>query len=235
MGHGKGAYATKEAAEQAKAEFKAWVNTEMNKPKRVAAAASTAARATAPTYPPLPTRFSRRTGTTVHVDRVVLTLRVGDGAHVSAKLDAQPDVAALEESWRARSVNWRAVARKRRAENLEEHAAATRARMSESRYKLFLEHCRDMHAGAVKWAGSVAPRSPPLAAALSPTRLLVAEWKYGEKHSAGWQHGATLRAMLMLRRWSAHACALRRRQATEEEAAIRYVRYVQDLLWHAVR
>lgn len=156
MGHGKGAYATKEAAEQAKAEFKAWVNTEMNKPKRVAAAASAAVRATAPTYPPLPTRFSRRSGTTVYVDSVVLTLRVGDDAHVSAKLDAQPDVAALEESWRARSVNWRAVARKRRAENLEEHAAATRARMPESRYKLFLQRCRDMHAGAEKWAGSVA-------------------------------------------------------------------------------
>ena len=86
-----------------------------------------------------------------------------------------------------------------------------------------------------QWACSVAPRGPPRAAALSPTRLLAAEWQYGEKHSAGWQHGATLRAMLMLRRWSAHACTLRRRQATEEEAAIRYVRYVQDLLWHAVR
>jgi len=86
-----------------------------------------------------------------------------------------------------------------------------------------------------QWARSVAAaRGPPLAAALSPSRLLVAAWGGGEAPSAGWQRGAALRVMLVLRRWSAHACALRRRQATEEEAAIRYVRYVQDLLWHAV-
>ena len=121
MGPGKGAWATEAAAKLAKAEFKAWVNTEMNKPKRAAAAASAVSRAAAPAdaAPQLPVRFSARTGATeVHV---AVSLRIDDAARVLIDLEVieRVDVSARTKAWSARSVNFIARNRERRAAALQ--------------------------------------------------------------------------------------------------------------------
>ena len=98
-----------------------------------------------------------------------------------------------------------------------------------------LSTCCPTPAGAVLLRDPRAWHGSPSAVGLNSTRLLAARWQYCERYAAGWQYGATLVAMLTLHRWSVNAHTQRRQQATEEEAAVRYVRYVQDLLWHAVR
>ena len=143
MGPGKGAWATEAAAKLAKAEFKAWVNTEMNKPKRAgaaasaasraAAAASAASRAAAPAdaEPQLPVRFSERTG---------------------AKVEGRFDPAAAEMSWRERSADFRGDASKRRVEGFESHVAATKAQVSAERFRCFMDRCRAASSEAARSA-----------------------------------------------------------------------------------
>ena len=152
------AWATRAAAELHKAEFKAWVDWEMNKPQRGGAAAAAASRAAAPADAAPPTRYSARRGATKV--RVELSLHVDGGARVLGGVHVVQllDFKAMEVEWLGRSIDYRRAARERRAEGLAEAMASAKARTSDERWKLFLEKCRSIHDPDVKLAPARAKR-----------------------------------------------------------------------------
>jgi hypothetical protein len=117
-------WATRDEAEAAKPDFKKWVDEGMHPHARAAQAASsssTARAASADAPPPVATRFSRRLNKSGWLTRVGLKLFTGTrtvGSMVGALLMVTrfaPQQGEIVNAWRDRSVDYRKLARERRA------------------------------------------------------------------------------------------------------------------------
>jgi hypothetical protein len=151
-------WATREAAEAAKADFKLWVDEGRNPLKRAAQAESTVARAQAAeaarARPMIPTRF--RGGVRLKAAKVTVALRVGTAGAVTVALACEPHAsegALLQWHKRASQVVDR---RKRRLDAAE----AAAAEVPEGIWADFFERCRKAQKRASNEPSSSAATAP---------------------------------------------------------------------------
>ena len=137
-GYEPAAFATRAAAELARADFKEYVDSGMNAIRRSGGAAGHSKMLSQNTAEP--TRFSPRYALPwSRVPRALLNLTVG-ATGVSAGLTAGTaiDYSNTTERWRGRSVNYRGLERKSRQATVD----AARARVPSGDWEYFIDKCR---------------------------------------------------------------------------------------------
>jgi hypothetical protein len=138
-------WATREAAEAARVNFKAWVDTGMNAGKRAGAAASASARsATSPATPA--SRHSSRVNVVCSCCRLAVCALV-TGAASNSTIEWVPmNASEAEAVWRERSERMLKFSAQARQWRQQRAVAEARACVSDGEWEQFLERCRKVSA-----------------------------------------------------------------------------------------